>query len=87
MAPQRLRVVHEDSRSDASSTREKHSAATLLPIAAKGRRNVSSNTIIGSNLKDVITVPATSEDSAGQQGGVDTAGGVWFLPFTSQFQR
>ena len=87
MAPQRLRVAHEDSRSDASSTREKHTASALLPVAVKGRRNVSSSVNVGSSLKDVTLVPSTSEDPNGQQGGADTAGGVRCLLDIRHFEH
>lgn len=64
MPPQRIRNVFDDSRSEASSTRDKHVACTGI---SKGRRNGTS-TLAGSNLKDVTNAQVTS---SAQQG--DTA--------------
>ena len=64
MPPQRIRNGFDDSRSEASSTRDKQSVYTGI---SKGRRNGTS-TLAGSNLKDVTNAHSTP---SGQQG--DTA--------------
>ncbi len=60
MPPQRIRNGFDDSRSEASSTRDKQSVYTSIP---KGRRNGTS-TLAGSNLKDVTNAHSTP---SGQQ--------------------
>ena len=61
MPPQRIRNGFDDSRSEASSTREKQPAYTGV---SRGRRNGTS-TLAGSNLKDVTNAQTIS---SGQQG-------------------
>ncbi len=55
MPPQRTRNLVEDSRSEASSSKEKY---TSLPLSShtisKGRRNGDTATLAGSSLKDVF---------------------------------
>lgn len=60
MPPQRIRNGFDDSRSEASSTRDKQAAYTGM---SKGRRNGTS-TLVGSNLKDVTNAQTTP---SGQQ--------------------
>lgn len=64
MPPQRIRNGFDDSRSEASSTRDKQPVYTGI---SKGRRNGAS-TLAGSNLKDVINAQTTpmgqQEDAA-----------------------
>lgn len=71
MPPQRIRNGFDDSRSEASSTRDKQPAYTGI---SKGRRNGTS-TLAGSNLKDVTNAQATT---SGQQG--DAAVSVKICP-------
>ncbi|KAF6234472.1 hypothetical protein HO173_007097 [Letharia columbiana] len=61
MPPQRNRNGFDDSRSEASSTRDKQPAYTGI---SKGRRNGTS-TLAGSNLKDVTNAQTPT---SGQQG-------------------
>ena len=69
MPPQRIRNAFDDSRSEASSTRDRQSIYTATGIS-KGRRNGSS-TLAGSNLKDVTNVPT------GQQADAAVSVKVW----------
>lgn len=62
MPPQRIRNAFDDSRSEASSTRDRQSVYTGTGIS-KGRRN-GTLTLAGSNLKDVTNAPIIP---AGQQ--------------------
>ena len=55
MPPQRMRTGFDDSRSEASSTRDKQPAYTGI---SKGRRNGTS-TLAGSNLKDITNAQTT----------------------------
>lgn len=63
MPPQRIRSGFDDSRSEASSTRDKQPAYAGI---SKGRRNGTS-TLAGSNLKDVTNAAAQKVPN-GQQG-------------------
>ena len=58
MPPQRIRNAFDDSRSEASSTKDKQSVYTGT---SKGRRNGTS-TLAGSNLKDVTNAQTASSD-------------------------
>ena len=71
MAPSRVRGLGEDSRFEASCTREKQVGGS---VASKGRRNGNSTVLIGSTLKDV-TIASTAAAST-QQVGQDGSGGV-----------
>lgn len=62
MAPQRFRGLHEDSRSESSNTREKHPMATQSGVS-KVRRYPTTNSGIGSNLKDVTAAPTPKNGS------------------------
>lgn len=68
MAPQRLRNLQEDSRSESSSTREKPTAAAQSGIS-KMRRYAAINGGTGSNLKDVATAPTSAVIPQGGQDG------------------
>lgn len=59
MAPQRFRVVQDDSRSQSSSTREKHTGGLQSGIS-KIRRYTGATSGTGSGLKDVTVHPASS---------------------------
>ena len=75
MAPQRVRVGPEDSRSEASSTKEKQQLGiSSFSTASKARRAVNSAAITGSNLKDVVIAPTVSDGLNGQQGSVEETG-------------
>ena len=63
MPPQRTRNAFDDSRSEASSTRDRQPIYTGVSIS-KGRRNGSS-TLAGSNLKDVTNAQTTSSANQG----------------------
>ncbi|CAF9931826.1 hypothetical protein IMSHALPRED_008729 [Imshaugia aleurites] len=73
MPPQRIRNGFDDSRSEASSTRDKQPVYTGI---SKGRRNGAS-TLAGSNLKDVINAQTTpmgqQEDAAIDWPSFDTS--------------
>ena len=62
MPPSRIRNAFDDSRSDASSTKEKQPGS--VPTGIIKRRNGPS--LLGSTLKDVTNAPQTAE---GQQNG------------------
>ena len=64
MAPPRSKPQPDDSRSEASSTKEKPVTSTLNATNGKGRR-VAGNAAGGSSLKDVVTA-----------GSIGTAGGA-----------
>ena len=66
MAPQRFRGLHEDSRSESSSTREKQLGPVSSGIS-KARRYQSSGLNGGSNLKDV-TIAASSSATVQHSG-------------------
>ena len=67
MPPQRIRNGFDDSRSEASSTRDKQTAYAGI---SKGRRNGTS-TLVGSNLKDVTNAaPQTTLDGQRADGAV-----------------
>ena len=53
MPPQRTRNVAEDSRPEASSTREKYSSLLTSTAMSKGRRNGVGNNGLTSGLKEV----------------------------------
>ena len=76
MAPQRIRGVPDDSRSEASSTKDKQVGAASVPTAVKGRRTAIPGSAAGSNLKDVTTAPAAATPSNGIIGAPDAVGGV-----------
>ncbi len=71
MAPSRIRALGEDSRSEASSIRDKQASGF---VTLKGRRNGNSAVTTGSTLKDVTAAPAAT---IAQPGGQDASGGVW----------
>lgn len=81
MAPQRIRGVPEDSRSEASSTKGKQGGPISIPTAVKGRRTAILGGASGSNLKDVTTVPALATSLNGTTGAPDAAGGVCAVLF------
>ena len=58
MPPQRIRNAFDDSRSEASSTKDKQPVYTGI---SKGRRNGTS-VLAGSNLKDVTNAETTSSE-------------------------
>lgn len=72
MPPQRIRNGFEDSRSEASSTRDKQNAYMGI---SKARRNGTS-TLAGSNLKDVTNVET---NQSGQQGDAAVSVGIWYV--------
>ncbi|SLM40804.1 like protein mitochondrial [Lasallia pustulata] len=76
MAPQRIRAIPEDSRSEASSTKDKQVGAASIPTAVKGRRTAILNGASGSNLRDVTAAPVAATPSNGMTGAPDTAGGI-----------
>jgi len=67
MAPSRSRPQADDSRSEASSTKEKLPISTTSALNGKGRR-VGGNAVTGSSLRDVVT--------AGQNGTVAAGSGA-----------
>lgn len=66
MAPPRSRPQPDDSRSEASSTKEKTATNSANATNGKGRR-VAGNTTGGSSLKDVVTA-----GPSGTVGGAST---------------
>ena len=64
MPPQRTRNIADDSRSEASSTREKYSGLFSSQMASKGRRNGPGNIGAASNLKEVTNA---DQSKSGQQ--------------------
>ena len=87
MAPQRIRGVPDDSRSEASSTKDKQVGAASIPTAVKGRRIPIPSGASGSNLKDVTTAPAAATASNGIPGAPDAAGGVREMPSYLSMER
>jgi len=63
MAPPRSRPPPDDSKSEASSTKERAAPSTTNAVNGKGRR-VTGNPVGGSSLRDVV--------SSGTTGGVVT---------------
>ncbi|KAI9745353.1 MAG: hypothetical protein M1835_002619, partial [Candelina submexicana] len=83
MAPSRSRAAPEDSRSEASSTKDKQSAHQPS-AASKGRRNASNAAAVlgGSSLKDVTTSNNTVSDPTNSgNNGQDTGAGIQWLTF------
>jgi len=64
MAPSRSRPQADDSRSEASSTKEKLGTSTASALNGKGRR-VGSNAVTGSSLRDVVTAAQNGTVAAG----------------------
>lgn len=54
MPPPRSRPQPDDSRSEASSTKEKINPSAVAAVNGKGRR-VASSAVAGSSLRDVVT--------------------------------
>lgn len=63
MAPQRFRALHEDSRSESSSIRDKQPGVISSAIA-KARRHQGLGIAVGSNLKDVTAVSGSQHDDS-----------------------
>ena len=76
MPPSKPRAGPDDSRSEASSTREKLSNGNQAPTAIKGRRTVGSAIANGSNLKDVVTANNAATAASNLANVQDGAGGV-----------
>lgn len=76
MPPSKARAGPDDSRSEASSTKEKQGNGTLSSTAIKGRRNVSSAIANGSSLKDVVTANNAAAAATNSANTQDGAGGV-----------
>ncbi len=74
MAPPRSKPPPDDSRSEASSTKEKAGTSTLNPVNGKNRR-VAGNAAGGSTLRDVVNA-GPSGISAGNSVPVETTQGV-----------
>jgi hypothetical protein len=64
MPPPRSRPQPDDSRSEASSTKEKLSTSTMAGLNGKGRR-IAGSTATGSSLRDVITAAPNSTMTGG----------------------
>jgi len=64
MAPSRSRPQADDSRSEASSTKEKLPISTASALNGKGRR-VGVNAVTGSSLRDVVTASQNGTVAAG----------------------
>ena len=74
MPPQRIRNAFDDSRSEASSSRDKQPIHTATGIS-KGRRNGTS-TLAGSNLKDITNAQTIPN---GQQGDTAVSVRIWCM--------
>ena len=72
MAPQRFRVVQEDSRSESSSTREKQFGAISSGVS-KPRRHQGSSVAVRSNLKDVVAAPDSTVFQQADHDGLSAA--------------
>lgn len=66
MPPPRSKAQPDDSRSEASSTKEKVGSSSLIAINGKGRR-VGNSAVAGSSLRDVVTA-GPSDTVAGGSG-------------------
>lgn len=74
MAPPRSRPQPaDDSRSEASSTKEKIGASSANTVNGKNRR-VAGTTAIGSSLRDVVTAGSSGGAAAGAAGLVTLEG-------------
>ncbi|KAI9876019.1 MAG: hypothetical protein M1830_007534 [Pleopsidium flavum] len=76
MPPSKTRAGPDDSRSEASSTKEKQGNGNQGPTAVKGRRNVSSAIANGSSLKDVVTANNAAASATNAASGQDGSGGM-----------
>jgi len=80
MPPSKARAGPDDSRSEASSTKEKQGNGHQSFPASKARRTVGSAIASGSNLKDVVTANNAAAAAANSINAQDGAGGVSLLP-------
>lgn len=76
MPPSKARAGPDDSRSEASSTKEKQGNGHPSLPANKGRRTVGSAIANGSNLKDVVTANNAAAAASNPLNAQDGAGGV-----------
>ncbi|KAG0649342.1 hypothetical protein D0Z07_4506, partial [Hyphodiscus hymeniophilus] len=78
MPPPRSRPQPDDSRSEASSTKEKLASSAIATINGKGRR-VANSAVTGSSLRDVVTAgpSGTAAGTAGNSGSESSAGIQW----------
>ncbi|KAI9821302.1 MAG: hypothetical protein M1827_004038 [Pycnora praestabilis] len=76
MPPARARGAPDDSRSEASSTKEKVVIAANGSLSHKGRRNASSTVVPGSSLKDVVASNSGDGDATNGTGAQDGPGGI-----------
>ena len=74
MPPQRTRNIADDSRSEASSTRERQSGLLPSQLAPKGRRNGAGYVGAASNLKEVFNA---NQSTGGLQDAAEDDKRVW----------
>ncbi len=76
MPSSKARVGLDDSRSEASSTKEKQGNGNNNSTATKGRRTVGSTIANGSNLKDFVTANNAAAAASNPANTQESAGGV-----------
>jgi hypothetical protein len=78
MPPAKSRTAPDDSRSEASSTREKHANVVGLPVNGKGRR-VASGLGMNSSLRDSVNVGVVSTSATVGVAPQDATVGVDYM--------
>lgn len=76
MPPPKTRAGPDDSRSEASSTKERQGNGNPAPAVMKARRTVGSAIANGSSLKDVVTANNAAAAATNPSNNKDGASGV-----------